>query len=226
MKKDKLFIRIAMSIIGMIILGIGVFFTIKVNLGVDPASTVDIGMSKQLGLSYGTCAVIFNIVFLTIIFFVDKKYINISSILAIFIIGYTVEAMNLIFGWINLQDLDLIYRVIICIVGTFIIAIGVTVYIFADLGVGATDGISELISNKTNFSYRTVRVISDFLLVIIGYLLGGVVGIGTLIITFFAGPFIQFTRKLLTPFLEKILGKELVDSVNKDEEKFEKEVIA
>ena len=98
MKKDKLFIRIAMSIIGMIILGIGVFFTIKVNLGVDPASTVDLGMSKQLGLSYGTCAVIFNIVFLTIIFFVDKKYINISSILAIFIIGYTVEAMILILG--------------------------------------------------------------------------------------------------------------------------------
>jgi len=134
--------------------------------------------------------------------------------------------MNLIFGWINLQDLGLIYKIIICIIGTFIIAIGVTIYIFTDLGVGATDGISELISDKTKFSYRTVRVISDFLLVIIGYLMGGVVGIGTLIITFFAGPFIQFTRKLLAPFLKKILGAELVDSVNQDDEKFEKEVIA
>ena len=56
--------------------------------------------------------------------------------------------------------------------------------------------------------------------------MGGVVGIGTLIITFFAGPFIQFTRKLLAPFLKKILGAELVDSINQDDEKFEKEVIA
>ena len=226
MKKDKLFIRIAMSIIGMIILGIGVFFTIKVNLGVDPASTVDLGMVKQLGLSYGNCAVIFNIVFLSAIFLIDRKYINISSILAIFVIGYTVEAMNVLFGWLNLQDLDMIYRIIICFIGTFIIANGVTIYIFTDLGVGATDGISELISDKTKFSYRTVRVISDLVLVIIGYLMGGVVGIGTLIITFFAGPFIQFTRKLLAPSLKKILGEELVESVNQDEEKFEKEVIA
>ena len=87
MKKDKLFTRIIMTLVGMIILGIGVFFTIQANLGVDPASTVELGMVKHLGISYGTCAGIFNIVFLTIIFFVDKKYINIASIWAIFSIG-------------------------------------------------------------------------------------------------------------------------------------------
>lgn len=226
MKKDKLFIRTAMTIIGMIILGIGVFLTIKVNLGFDPASTVQLGMSKHLGLSYGNCAVIFNLVFLSIIFFVDKKYINISSILAIFTVGYTVETMNFIFGWINLQDIHLVYRVIICLIGTFIISIGVAVYIFAGLGVGAADGISELISDKIKFPYRTVRVVSDFILVIIGFSLGSTVGIGTLIITFFTGPFIQLIRKFLTPVLNGILDEGLADSVNSDEEKFQKEVIA
>lgn len=226
MKKDKLYIRIVMSIIGMIILGIGVFLTIKVNFGSDPASTFQLGISKQLGISYGLSTVIFNIVFLIAIFCFDKKYINISSILAIFIIGYTVEGMNLIFGWINLGSLNLIYRIIICLIGTFVISIGVTVYIFADLGVGATDGISELISDKTKFHYRTVRFVSDFILVIMGYSLGSVVGIGTILITFCVGPFIQLNRKAMAPLLEEILGKELVESINKDEEKFEKEVIA
>ena len=226
MKKDKLFTRIIMTLVGMIILGIGVFFTIQANLGVDPASTVELGMVKHLGISYGTCAVIFNIVFLTIIFFVDKKYINIASILAIFSIGYTVEAMNYFFGWLNLSSLNYIYRIIICLIGAFIVAIGVTVYIFADLGVGATDGISELISDKTKYSYRNVRVISDFLLVVTVYLLGGVVGLGTLIITFSVGPFIQFIRKVISPFLKKILGEEMVDNVNSDEKNFEKEIIA
>ncbi len=226
MKKDKLFIRILMTLIGMIILGIGVFFTIQVNLGFDPASTVELGMMKHLGLSYGNCAIIFNVVFLIIIFFVDRKYINIASILAIFSIGYTVEAMNYLFGWLNLSSLDFIYRVIICFIGTFIVSIGVTIYIFADLGVGATDGISELISDKTKFSYKSVRVVSDFILVLTGYLLGGHVGVGTLIIAFFVGPFIQFIRKILSPLLKRILGEEMVDSVNSNEEKFEKEIIA
>lgn len=226
MKRDKLLIRVIMSIIGMIILGIGVFLTIKVNIGSDPASTLQLGISKQLGISYGLSTVIFNIVFLIIIFCFDKKYIHISSILAIFIIGYTVEAMNLIFGWMNLGSLNIIYRIIICLIGTFVISIGVTVYIFSDLGVGATDGISELISDKTKFHYRTVRFVSDFLLVVLGYLLGSVVGIGTILITFSVGPFIQLNRKAMAPLLEGILGKELVEDINSHEEKFEKEVIA
>ena len=219
MKKDRLFIRVIMSIIGMIILGIGVFFTIKVNLGSDPASTLQLGMAKQLGISYGLSTVIFNIVFLIIIFCFDKKYINISSILAIFIIGYTVEGMNLIFGWLDLESLSLIYKLIICLIGTFVISIGVTVYIFSDLGVGATDGISELISGKTKF-------VSDLILVILGYLLGSVVGVGTILITFSVGPFIQLNRKIMAPLLKKVVGEELVQDVNSHEEKFEKEVIA
>lgn len=226
MKKDKLFIRVIMSIIGMIILGIGVFFTIKVNLGSDPASTLQLGMAKQLGISYGLSTVIFNIVFLIIIFCFDKKYINISSILAIFIIGYTVEGMNLIFGWLDLESFNLIYKLIICLIGTFVISIGVTVYIFSDLGVGATDGISELISDKTKFHYRTVRFVSDLILVILGYLLGSVVGIGTVLITFSVGPFIQLNRKIMAPLLKKVVGVELVEDVNSHEDKFEKEVIA
>ena len=78
----------------------------------------------------------------------------------------------------------------------------------------------------TKFHYRTVRFVSDFILVIMGYSLGSVVGIGTILITFCVGPFIQLNRKAMAPLLEEILGKELVESINKDEEKFEKEVIA
>ena len=134
--------------------------------------------------------------------------------------------MNLIFGWLDLESLNLIYKLIICLIGTFVISIGVTVYIFSDLGVGATDGISELISGKTKFHYRTVRFVSDLILVILGYLLGSVVGVGTILITFSVGPFIQLNRKIMAPLLKKVVGEELVQDVNSHEEKFEKEVIA
>lgn len=48
-------------------------------------------------------------------------------------------------------------RVMICLVGCFIVSIGVTVYIFSDLGVAATDSIAEIISNKVKSSYRIVK---------------------------------------------------------------------
>ena len=92
--KNNISLKILLSIIGLFILGVGVSFTIQSNLGTDPASTLELGVSKILNISYGACAAIYNIILLTIIFFIDKKYINISSILAIFIIGYTAEIFN------------------------------------------------------------------------------------------------------------------------------------
>lgn len=219
-------IRFLMSLIGLVILGIGVSFTIQCNLGADPASTFEIGMTKQLGIGYGTVAMLYNIVLLTIIFFVDKKYIHVSSVLAIFVVGYVVEFVSYISLPLGIINLPLYMRILICIFGCMIISIGVTVYIFADLGVAATDCISEIISSKTGFSYRAVRVASDFILVVLGYSIGGIVGIGTLLITFLVGPFIQFSRKILYPLLIKILEKTIIDKVNSDEKNFEKEIIS
>ena len=223
MKKEKFLIRILMSCIGLIVLGIGVSFTIVSNLGVDPASTLELGMSKQLGISYGTSAAIYNVVILFFVFLIDRKYINISSILAIFLIGYTVEYILMIIQPLNLTNLNFITRIIFCIIGCFIVSIGVTIYIFSNLGVGATDCISEIISERTSFSYRFIRIVSDFILVFLGYLTGGIVGVGTLITAFTIGPFVQLSRKLLYPMLSKILGKKNVEQI--DDKNFRNEVV-
>lgn len=225
MKKNKLVLRTLLSILGLMILGIGVSFIIQSNLGADPASSLQLGLAKQLGTSYGNAAAVYNIALLLIIFFVDKKYINISSILAIFVTGYTTQFMNHIFSTLNIFQMSYLIRVIICLVGCFIVSIGVTVYIFSDLGVAATDSIAEIISNKVKTSYRIVRVVSDLVLVLIGWSIGGSVGVGTIIIAIFVGPFIQFSRKMLYPLLTYVLDRKSVDDVNSDDKKFEKEVV-
>lgn len=220
MKKEKLALRILLSIVGMMILGIGVSFIIKSNLGVDPASTLQLGLVNILGFSYGTCAMIYNIIILAFVFFIDKKYINISSILAIFIIGYMVDFMMFLMGGIDINSFSLITRIFVLFFGAFICSFGVTLYIFADLGVGATDCVAEIISDKLNKPYKIVRMASDLLFVVVGYFLGGPVGVGTVILAIIIGPFIQISRKIL----HFILQHEHLDD-NLTEENFEKEMI-
>lgn len=225
MKRKQLFFKIILSVIGLFILGIGVSLTLLSNLGTDPASTLELGMSKIFNISYGTAAAIYNFTLIAIVFLIDKKYVNISSILAVFVIGYTAELFKLILSSLNILAMPYIFRILICILGCFIISIGVTIYIFSDLGVAATDCIAEIISDKITVSYRVIRIISDLILVILGYFTGGTVGVGTIIIALFIGIFVQFSRKILYPILKKLLNTYNIEKINSNDDNFKKELI-
>lgn len=220
MKDEKLSFRIFLSILGMLILGLGVSFTIKSNLGSDPASTFQLGLANLLGVSYGTSSLLYSVVILGIVFSIDRKYINISSVLAMFVIGYTVDLLLFLMKGIDIAVFPMYIRVIILILGAFICSFGVTLYIFSDLGVAATDSVAEIISDKLHLSYKTVRMVTDLLFVVFGYFLGGPVGIGTVLLAFIIGPFIQISRKILHYILE---NKHLDDNLT--EEHFEKDLI-
>lgn len=220
MKKENFIFRIFLSILGLFVIGIGVSFMIKSNLGADPASTLQLGISKVLGVSYGTGSLLYNLVILGIVFVIDKKYINVSSVLAMFIIGYTVDFILFLITGIDVVSFPIYLRIIILIIGAFICSFGVTLYIFADLGVGATDCVAEIISDKLNKPYKMVRMLSDLIFVILGYLLGGAVGIGTILLAFIIGPFIQISRKIL----HFILKEQHLDD-NLTEVDFEKDLI-
>ncbi len=84
-------------------------------------------------------------------------------------------------------------------------AIGIATYIGADLGVGAIDLVSEIISNKLKLSYRVIRVVCDITFVVVGYLLGGTVGVGTVVAAFMIGPAVQFVRPHVYKVTDKII---------------------
>lgn len=97
-------------------------------------------------------------------------------------------------------------KIVLIVLGLMIMAIGIATYIRADLGVGAIDLISEIISRKGNFQYRIVRVIGDISFVVIGFFLGGTVGIGTVVAAFMTGPAVQFVRPAVHKVVDKIIG--------------------
>lgn len=197
--------NIIVAAIGLMIVGMGIGMFIYSNLGLDTASVFQDGLAKVLNIRYGNASALMSVVIITLIFIIDRSYINISSLLAIFLIGYTAEYTSLVLGMIFPSSK--IVSFFFLLLGLMTMAIGVPTYIRADLGVGAIDLISEVITDKSNIRYSIVRMLSDFMYVLLGYLMGGSVGIGTIFSVILIGPFIDFfrpkTNKLVDYFLSK-----------------------
>ena len=199
--KNQMWKRIIISLVGLILCGIGVAMFLYSGMGVDPASVFELGIGRVFGISYGTSSALINVIILLIVFFIDKSFINISSVIAIFGIGYTADFVRKILTILVQGEIHLLLKLVVILVGLFIMSCGIATYIKADLGVGAIDLISEIISRKTKVQYRLVRVIGDTAFVVIGYILGGTVGVGTVVAAFLTGPTVQLVR----PSIERIL---------------------
>ena len=199
--KNQMWKRIIISLVGLILCGIGVAMFLYSGMGVDPASVFELGIGRVFGISYGTSSALINVIILLIVFFIDKSFINISSVIAIFGIGYTADFVRKILTILVQGEMHLLLKLVLIPVGLFIMSCGIATYIKADLGVGAIDLISEIISRKTKVQYRLVRVIGDTAFVVIGYILGGTVGVGTVVAAFLTGPTVQLVR----PSIERIL---------------------
>lgn len=207
--KNQISKRILISLVGLILCGIGVAMFLYSGMGVDPASVFELGIGKAFGISYGTSSALINVIILLIVFFIDKSFINISSVIAIFGIGYTADFVRKILTILVQGEIHLFLKLVLILVGLFIMSCGIATYIKADLGVGAIDLISEIISRKTKVQYRLVRVIGDTTFVVIGYFLGGTVGVGTVVAAFLTGPTVQLVRPGIERILEIFLkGKE------------------
>lgn len=211
-KSQHLIVRILVAIAGLTLSGVGVGIFLYSKLGVDPASCFETGVSLITKVGFGTAAAIVNVAILLIVFFIDKKYINISSLLAIFFIGYVAEGMEWVLNRLILGEMSLAVRVLFILLGSVIMAVGIAVYTTPRLGVGAIDLVSQIITDKLHWTYRWVRVGGDILFVLIGWLLGAQIGthigVGTILCAFLLGPLVQLLRPMVYKVTDKIPGCE------------------
>ena len=207
MDKKNVLKRALVALIGLIFCGLGVGLFLYSGLGVDPASVFELGIANVCHISYGTSSALINVVILVIVFFIDRKYINISSLIAIVGIGYTADFTSMFLDYLNLGELNLFIKCLMILVGLFIMGIGIATYIRADLGVGAIDLVSEIISDKTHFQYRLIRIVIDVTFVVVGFILGGTVGVGTIVAAFLTGPTVQLVRPGVFKVVDKFIGR-------------------
>ncbi|MBL1224514.1 YczE/YyaS/YitT family protein [Enterococcus sp. BWR-S5] len=202
-KLKETVIRSLFALLGVAILAFGAA-TLRIGqVGLDPYTAANIGIGDTLGLSLGVYQLAINIVILILVFIFGRKYIGIGTIINMVLAGFFIDFFTWVYTDIFAIKLTLVIRAILLIAGVLIFTFGASFYMSAKLGNAPYDAIAPIIVDRTKASYRVVRVSQDIGFVLLAFIFGGPVGIGTVINAFFTGPLIEFwNKKVSEPLIE------------------------
>ena len=194
--------RIAMSFFGVIVTGFCIGAFQKANLGADPFTCFVPGFANVFHSTYSTFYIIVTGALLVGVFFVEKHYIGIATVINLFFTGMAADFMkNILDGFFPSPDIGT--RIVMMLFGIFGTCFAASVYFTADLGVSAYDAFSLIAANKYKLAaFRLCRIASDSVCVLIGFICHVTIGVGTIITALFMGPVVQwFNTNVSEPFL-------------------------
>lgn len=185
-------------IVGLIVVSLGITMTIKgYRLGVGPWDVFHIGLQQNLGLTIGSWSIIAGLVIIVTTAFYMKKWPQIGTWLNMLLLGLFIDFFN----WLIPDFESLIAQTVIFIFGIVVMSYGIGLYVCPNIGAGPRDSLMLIFVEKFNVSIKFVRTMIEVVVAILGWILGGPVGAGTIIIALFIGQFVHFTlpqsRKLL-----------------------------
>ena len=172
-----------MLVIGLFLFGLGEAIIIGSGSGVSPWTVLAQGISKRSDFSIGMATFFISIAIL--IFWIPLKQVpGIGTILNAIIIA---SAIDLTLPYLPQPD-DITFKIIQACFGILVVGLGSGIYLCSNLGPGPRDGLMIGLQKQTNASLPAIRTIIELLAVISGWLLGGVVGLGTILFVFGIGP--------------------------------------
>ena len=176
--------RLPKLMLGFVIIAIGINLTIYANMGLNPWGTFHQGISSITGIRFGAVSQITGIVIIFISLAI-KLYPGIGTLLNMFFIGYFVDLFDQLHFIPQVDTLPV--RILYLVVGTFLFNYGIFVYLSCKLGAGPRDGLLVGLVKITGLSVSIMRPMIEVTIVVIGILLGGSYGVGTLVNAFGGG---------------------------------------
>ncbi|SDK35008.1 YczE/YyaS/YitT family protein [Sediminibacillus albus] len=204
MMKREYIVRLFFYIIGLVVLSFGIGLTIKADLGVGAWDAVNVGLSAITGLTVGNWVIIIGIALIALNAIIAKERPDYFALLTIFIVGMMIDFW-LLYVMVDWGRDHLFYQAAMLVIGVLILGFGVSMYLQPKLSLNPIDGLMVSLQKRWRFSLVTAKTISEGLALVAALILGGPVGIGTILILLFIGPSIQYfepkARKLMRVFL-------------------------
>lgn len=183
--------RISIYLGGLALTALGIAFIILSFIGAGPWDTVAVGLNMHLGLSIGTWSILTQVTFTVITWIIEKTRLRIESVIPIVIRSVFLD----FWFYIVLRNIDFSSSwelQIISFAGGLVCAgIGIGIYMEANLPKTPIDGMMVAICNRFSLSFNIVRMGIEVTGAVIGFILGGPVGLGTLVIALLLGKIIQ-----------------------------------
>ncbi len=199
--------RILGMLVSVFFMGATLSVLIRVQLGTDPCSCMNLGFSRVSGISFGTCQLTFNLILALVVLFTNRRMIGLGTLGNMVLVGYVSD----FFTWIWDQCLPpvtswgLPMRVGVMIPVLFLFVAAAAAYMTANLGMAPYDCIPFLVVNRwRKLPFFAVRVTWDALAVLIGFLLGSTVGVVTVLIALAIGPIVPWFGRFFARRIYKI----------------------
>jgi len=193
--------------VGLLIFSLGITLCIKGHsLGISPWDVLHVGLYMHFGLTIGTWSIITGLLLVMGTALATKSWPQIGTWLNMISIGVFID----IYNWMIPDVSNLVGQIILFIIGVFVMGLGVGVYVSANVGAGPRDSVMLVLMKKTGWSIKRVRTLLEVGVGIIGWLLGGPVGIGTILVALFLGQIVQLTLPWAQKWLQKCIEKQQV----------------
>ena len=212
----ELLLRVIILITGLTIAHLGVTLFILADLGSDPFNVFVQGIFRTIGkilnwsfITHGRVHIAVCFLIILALLVVDKSYVKIGTILCMFFGGPIIDIFTIVLAPIFTITDSLVFKIVMLALGCVILAYGMTIVIKSDAGTGPNDLVAVVISDKSKKKFSIVRIIVDVSFVVVGFVLGGSLGIGTIICAFFVGPvaghFLPINEKIVNTVLKKFV---------------------
>jgi uncharacterized membrane protein YczE len=184
--------RLTLLFAGLFLFGVGVAIMAQSRMGLGPWEVFHQGISRHTGLEIGTASILVGIPVLLGWIPLGQKP-GIGTVLNILCIGVVTNAALRVLPLPEMLPMRLLWMV----AGILTIGVGSGMYLSAQLGAGPRDGLMMGIYHRTGLSVRVSRTVVEVTVLILGGLLGGTIGLGTLGFAFGIGPVVQIVLHLL-----------------------------
>lgn len=187
--------RFGRLMLGLTIFGAGEACLVAAGLGNSPWTVFAQGVSLHTPLSIGGATIAISVVVL-LLWFPLRQLPGLGTVANAIWIGVAIEAAL----WVLPGDPAPGYRWLLMLGGVALVALGSGFYLTAALGPGPRDGLMTGLHRRTGASLRLVRACIEISVLVAGFILGGTVGIGTVVFALAVGPGVQFAvERLSTP---------------------------
>ena len=201
---------------GLLFLHLGVAMLLELNLGSDPFTLFTQGVATILHITPGWANRLITFTILGILFVFYRKNIKVGTFLCMIFVGFAIDLNLTLIAPLQMGSYSFGVRILLFMVACIIIGIGFPILKCSNLGIPPNDLMYFMLVDKLGKPYGKVRMVCDGVSAVVGIVLGGVVGIGTILCILLIGPIIQFflprVEKIVLPLLafnEENVSKEI-----------------
>lgn len=207
-------LRLLILLLGLTIAHLGVTLFLLSDLGADPFNVLVQGLFRLSEsalswsvLTHGRVHIAVCLFIILVLLVVDKSYVRLGTLVCMALGGPIIDLFSLLLTPLFALMGSPVPRYLMLALGCVILAFGMTMVIRSEAGTGPNDLVAVVLSDKLKKKFSVLRVIVDFSFVLIGALLGGIFGPGTLICAFLVGPvagvFMPVNSKLVSRILRR-----------------------